>query len=181
MATQRWPALWLLTDESRALDLVQAMRRGAAAGAGILVRHHRSSDAERRALVEEVKQLGAPLALARDVALARRAGALFVHNPAGEPGDLPFSLPVHDEAEAQVAAERGAALVFVSPVYPTRSHPGAAVLGEEKALELARIAGCFAVALGGMDAMRGAALIQRGFDGWAGIDCWRQNLKAVPI
>lgn len=172
MATQRWPTAWLLTDERLGPDLDSAMARAARAGAGILVRHHGSSPVQRRHIAAQAMSLGAPLAVARDVALARSLSALFVHNPEGPYGDMPFSLSVHDETEAQRAAERGAALIFVSPVHATRSHPGAPALGEERALALARLSGCPAIALGGMDRERGLSLMQRGMAGWAGIDCW---------
>jgi thiamine-phosphate pyrophosphorylase len=172
MATQRWPTAWLLTDERLGPDLAAAMARAAEAGAGILVRHHASGPDQRRAVAEEALYLGAPIAIARDVALARQLGALFVHNPADSCGDLPFSLSVHDEAEARRAAREKAALVFVSPFFPTRSHPGVAALEEQTALALAQLAGCPAIALGGMDRHRGRSLMQRGMAGWAGIDCW---------
>lgn len=172
MATQRWPTTWLLTDERLGRDLDEAMGRAARAGAGILVRHHRSGGGLRRHLAERVLALGAPLAIARDTRMAAELGALFVHNPVGNSGALPFSLSVHDQAEALVAAEREAAMVFISPVHPTLSHAGSPALGEEGALALAALAGRRAIALGGMDLARGAALRSRGFYGWAGIDCW---------
>ena len=171
MVTQRWPSAWLLTDERLGSDLEPALERAAAAGAGILVRHHASPFDVKLALVERVRNLGAPLAVARNVVLAKEAGALFVHNPEGPTG-LPFSMSVHGEAEAASAAERKAALVFVSPIYPTRSHPGAAAVGADQALVLARASNCPAIALGGMDQERGEALMRLGFSGWAGIDCW---------
>jgi thiamine-phosphate pyrophosphorylase len=172
MATQRWPTAWLLTDERLGTDLDHAMARAAAAGAGILVRHHGSSAAERRGIAKKAVALGSFVAVARDVALAKSVGAMFVHNPDGECLELPFSLSVHDAAEASRAAACGAALAFVSPVYPTRSHPGAPTLGEVGAIALADLCECPAIALGGMDRRRGAALMTRGFAGWAGIDCW---------
>jgi thiamine-phosphate pyrophosphorylase len=172
MVTQRWPGAWLLTDERLGVALEPALERAAAAGAGILIRHHASPVEVRRSLAARVRALGAPLAVARDGALAKECGALLVHNPVGEVGALPFSLSVHNESEAEIAASIGAALVFVSPVYPTRSHPGAPVLGVDQALRLARASQCPAVALGGMDEARGLELMRLGFSGWAGIDCW---------
>lgn len=172
MATQRWPVAWLLTDERMGEALGDAMARAAAAGAGILVRHHRSTQAERRLLAKKAQALGAPLALARTTDMARELGALFVHNPEGFTSDMPFSLSVHDEEEATHAAASGAALVFVSPIHATRSHPGSLPLGEERALALLGLAGCPGVALGGMNEDRGAALMRRGFHGWAAIDAW---------
>jgi len=110
------------------------------------------------------------LAVSRDAGLARRLGAALVHNPAGPPGLMPFSRSVHDAAEARLVA--GAALVFVSPVFPTASHPGAPHLGIEEAGRLRRLSRVPAIALGGMDERKFARLRARGFDGYAGIDCW---------
>jgi thiamine-phosphate pyrophosphorylase len=127
---------------------------------------------ERRALAEQVVRLGAPLALARDSHLARELGAVLVHDPDEILSGLPFSLPVHDEAEARAASIQGPALVFVSPVYPTRTHPGAPALGLGEAARLAALAGRPAIALGGMDSDKGEVMMMQGFAGWAGIDCW---------
>ena len=63
-----------------------------------------------------------------------------------------------------------ASLVFVSPVFATRSHPGAPALGLDRAKRLAEAAGAPAIALGGMNARRFAEL--EGLYGWAGIDAW---------
>lgn len=65
----------------------------------------------------------------------------------------------------------GADLVFVSPVFPTRSHPGAPSLGPAKAARIARAVGLPMIALGGMDARRFRRLRGR-FQGWAAIDAW---------
>jgi len=59
----------------------------------------------------------------------------------------------------------------VSPVFATRSHPGRPALGAEEAARLAGIAGCPAIALGGMDRARFRA-VAAAFHGYAGIDCW---------
>jgi thiamine-phosphate pyrophosphorylase len=96
-----------------------------------------------------------------------------VHNP-GRPADLAVSLSVHDEREAHAACDAGADLVFVSPVFPTRSHPGATVLGAERAARLATISGCPAIALGGMTFGKYWEL-GPAFHGWAGIDAWLES------
>ena len=166
-----WPTAWLMTDERMGEALGPALARAAGAGAGIVIRHYRSSPQVRRSIAAEVQRLSALLAIARDVALAEEMEAALVHNPQ-EPTALPFSLSVHNENEARAAARRMPALVFVSPVYPTRSHPHSAALGEEAATALARLAGRPAIALGGMDDARGKALMAGRWAGWAGIDCW---------
>lgn len=172
MRTQRWPTAWLMTDERLGERLGEAIDRAATRGAGIIVRHHASAPEQRRAIAEQVLARGATLGIARDVGLARELGAALVHNPSEEAGGLAFSLSVHDEAEAISASGRHPALVFISPVYRTRSHPGAPELGPGRALELMRLASRPAITLGGMDQARGEALMALGFSGWAGIDCW---------
>ena len=172
MQRQSWPRAWLMTDERLGDALSDAIARAAEAGAGVIVRHHASSAAQRRAIAAEVLARGAMLGLSRDSLLAADLGAALVHNPQDESGFLPFSLSVHDTAQAMEAARRGPALVFVSPLYPTRSHPDAAALGEDAALALARNCGCPAYALGGVSAARGEELMTRGWAGWAGIDAW---------
>jgi len=85
---------------------------------------------------------------------------------------MPFSRSVHSLEEAEAARVDGAALVFVSPVYPTSSHPGRKALYLPTALKIAKEAGAPAIALGGMDALKSARLQREGFYGWAGIDAW---------
>lgn len=172
MQRQSWPTAWLMTDERLGDALEPAIARAAAVGAGVIVRHLRASPAERRAIAALARGHGALLGIARTCALAHEVGAALVHDPDEPSPGLPFSLPVHDEAEARAARGSAAAMVFVSPIYPTRTHPGAAVLGEAGAIALARIAGKPTIALGGMDEVAGERLMRLGFAGWAGIDAW---------
>ena len=166
-----WPRAWLMTDE-RLGDALWDVLAQMPAGAGVVLRD--SSIGPRVALC--CKDNGLMLAVARDVALADRLGAAMVHNPAGAT-PLPFSRSVHDEAEARLAKADGATLVFVSPVFPTRSHPGGGALGIDDAARLAKIAGVPAIALGGMNKERFAALALHGFYGWAGIDAWLDQAR----
>jgi thiamine-phosphate pyrophosphorylase len=82
---------------------------------------------------------------------------------------------VHDLAELHEAHEAGAAAVFVSPVFATRSHPGCPILGAEGFAALAAEARVPAIALGGMNAARFALLT--GAYGWAGIDAWLEQAR----
>ncbi|UUR07309.1 thiamine phosphate synthase [Sphingomonas glaciei] len=161
-----------MTDERMGDALGAAIARAAAAGAGVIVRHHASSVAERRSIAREVIASGALLGVSRDSELAAELGAALVHNPSGDPGDLPFSLSVHDETQAREAAHREPALVFVSPLFATRSHAGAPALGESSARRLALMSGRPAYALGGITLERGEELVKNGWAGWAGIDPW---------
>lgn len=169
-----WPRQWLMTDERLGDALWRVLAR-LPAGAGVVFRHHHLPAQARYELAQRVaaacEARGLVLAIAQDVPLAQTVGAALVHNPA-LPTDFPFSASVHSMSEAVAARLAGAALVFVSPVYPTRSHPGAPTLGPAAAARIAAEAGDLAIALGGMDEQRFAALPEGVFHGWAAIDAW---------
>ena len=78
--------------------------------------------------------------------------------------------PAHALAEIRAAEAAGAALVFLSPIFPTRSHPDAPVLGPDGFAALAAQTQLPVVALGGMNAARAEGL--KDAYGWAGIDAW---------
>ena len=170
-----WPRHWLMTDERIGDRLWEAIDRLPDGQSGIVFRHYRTDSGTRtelgRRIAEICRNRGFALAVAGDGDLARSLGADSIHNPSEPPPDLPFSMPVHSLGEAQAAREAGAALVFVSPVHSTRSHPGAKPLGPALALEIARAANVPAIALGGMDAARFGD-VRSGFHGWAAIDAW---------
>lgn len=179
MTTQRWPAAWLLTDERMGEQLWSALDCAGDVRAGVILRHHMTAPERRRIIGGKLADLahkrGLVFGVARDAVLARALGAQLVHNPTDTSLGLPFSASVHDEAQAEAAAVAGAALVFVSPVYATQSHPGARPLGEKEAARLAKMAGVPAYALGGVDERDWRALRRLralGFAGWAGIDAW---------
>ncbi len=172
-----WPRQWLMTDERIGQRLWQAIDR-LPRGGGIVFRHYGQGDEVRTALGARIASAAAErslvLAVAGSARLAELLGAALLHNPDGPTG-LPISSSVHDEPEAVRAREAGAVLAFISPVRATRSHPGAQSLGADRAAELARLAGCPAIALGGMNQMRFDALEHAHpglFHGFAGIDCW---------
>jgi thiamine-phosphate pyrophosphorylase len=147
-------------------------------GSGVIFRHDSLPLADRRALGRKVaamaRRRGLLLGVAGDASLARTIGAQLVHRPRGPKGSMAFSLPVHDARQAMEARRKGADLVFVSPVHPTRSHPGQTHLSPAHALRLARLSGARAIALGGMDEQRWRAL-GGAFHGYAGIDCWLEG------
>jgi thiamine-phosphate pyrophosphorylase len=167
-----WPREWLMTDERMGDRLWEAVER-LPASAGIIFRHYRLDCAERLELGLKLSELARKRKLVLGAAGSRRLaegiGAALVHNP-DVPGELPWSKAVHDESGALAA--KGAALAFIAPVFATRSHPGRTALGIERAAALAALAGCPAIALGGMNETRFRALQERGFHGFAGIDCW---------
>jgi thiamine-phosphate pyrophosphorylase len=162
-----------MTDERLAgglLDVVARLPRGA----GILFRHYGLPDSQRRALFRLVR-LRAPghlLLLAGSAAQAAAWGADGSHGRGRGDGRGLRSAPVHDFAEIRSAERDGADLLFLSPVYPTRSHPGGRTLGLARFAWLARRTALPVVALGGMNEERGRRLVSFGAYGWAGIDAW---------
>lgn len=159
----RHPTVWLMTDE-RADPLAAARRLPR--GGGIVFRHYATPTRERRALWRRLRAL----ARARGLLLLR-AGATPLPGEDGTHGRRgALTWPAHDRAEARAGRRAGAKLLFVSPIYATRSHPDAATIGPRKARRIGHGLGLSLIALGGMNARRYARL--SGFAGWAAIDAF---------
>jgi thiamine-phosphate pyrophosphorylase len=155
-----------MTDERLGEGLFDAIAR-LPEGAGIVFRHYSLGEAERRALFHRVRQAApGPALLAGPVELALAWGA------DGSYGrhDEATTAPAHDLAEIRAAEAAGASLIFLSPVFPTRSHPDAPALGPDGFAVLAGQSRIPVIALGGMDARRAETLSDA--YGWAGIDAW---------
>lgn len=155
-----------MTDERQGEGLWKALER-LPARAGIVFRHYGLPPADRRALFAEVKAIARRRGLLLIVAGPPLAGGDGVHNRRGA-GIRTAS--AHNLRELRAAERRGADLVFLSPVYATRSHLGAKPLGPRRFALIAHQARVPVVALGGMDAVRFRTL--GGAYGWAGIDAW---------
>lgn len=167
-ARQPLPRLWLMTDERHGDGLMDTIAR-LPEGAGIVFRHYSLPATERRALFARVRAAHPGLLLlASPAELATAWGADGSHGRG--PGAGLRSAAAHDLAEIRAAEAAGADLVFLSPVFATRSHPGRKALGEARFKELAEQTALPVIALGGMNAERAKAL--SGAYGWAGIDAW---------
>jgi len=188
------PRHWLFSDERAPLP-VERLAALLPPGSGIVLRHDRLAPAARWRLCRRIARIAASrglvLLLADTPDIARRWGADGAHlrqslgRRAGQARalGLPFAMPVHDAAEARRARRLGAPIVFVSPLHPTRSHPGAPALATAAWLRLARRAGGYPVALGGMTARRARALRRASkgsglSPGWAAIDAWGEEAAA---
>lgn len=168
---QPLPRLWLMTDERMGESLWGALAR-LPRGSGVIFRHYKTRD--RRAVFEQVRKVarrrGLVLLLAGNSkqAAAWRADGVHGRSPHRlTPCRLLRTVPVHDARE--LAAARGHAVV-VSPVFATRSHPGARTLGPLAFAFLAKRASVPVIALGGMNARRYRRMAPLGAYGWAGID-----------
>jgi len=80
---------------------------------------------------------------------------------------------VHNIRELRSALLARTRLIFLSPLFPTRSHPDWKPIPRMRAAALARLGGRRLHALGGMDARRYAKVARLGFSGWAGISAFR--------
>jgi thiamine-phosphate pyrophosphorylase len=155
-----------MTDERQGEELWTALER-LPRGAGIVFRHYTLPSAARHALFAEVRRIARRRRLVLIVAGAPLGGGNGVHNRRGA-GLRTAS--AHNLRELRAAERSGAALVFLSAVYPTRSHSGVKALGPTRFALIAHQARVPVIALGGMDAARFRTL--GGAYGWAGIDAW---------
>jgi thiamine-phosphate pyrophosphorylase len=181
---QPLPRLWLMTDERQGEELWAALE-SLPRWAGIVFRHYSLAPAERRHLFERVRRIAARRRFLLLAAGGQRLRADGRHGARGGRNGL-ASAAAHDLRQLKAAERGGAHLVFLSPAFPTRSHPGARALGRIRFGAIARQARIPVIALGGMDARRGRGLRPLGAYGWAGIDAWTppmadQKRKAVPI
>ena len=149
------PTLWLMTDERMGERLWSALA-ALPAGSGVMFRHLVTDEPLRSAIFRRV------------VNIARRRRLVLVTTDEKRPAILMHR--AHSLREASAARRAGADLVFVSPVYATRTHPNARPLGPLRAAAIARAARVPAIALGGMTRARFRRLKALGFAGWAAID-----------
>jgi thiamine-phosphate pyrophosphorylase len=194
------PDVWLFSDE-RTVAGIAELAAILPPGSGIVFRHDKLSPGARWRLFRQLARIARTrkllLLLAGQPAHAKPWGADGVHlrQPLAHRAvqahrlGLIVTMPVHDGREARAARRAGVDAAFISPLHPTRSHPGAPALGRGAWLRLARLAGAKAVALGGMTPARMRALRRADAKdaGWAAIDSWdekavrqRQKRKAVP-
>lgn len=172
------PRRWLMTDPRMGDALWKALAE-MPRGSGVILRHYGLSSIERRILFARIRRItrrqGLVLVTAGRERLGRGAGGSHGRHRAA------LTAPVHSRREAIAAIRAGAALLLVSPIHPTRSHPGARALGPIRLGLMIRDLDAPVIALGGMNERRWRALRPLGVHGWAGIDAWmRQKRIAVP-
>jgi thiamine-phosphate pyrophosphorylase len=157
------PSLWLFTDSERLPDPCSAVGRLPRGLAGVVFRPAGPASVRRalgRRLARLCRARRLKLVVAGDAGLAAALGAgihLRGGRRRGALGDIPrlrcgalVTSSAHDAAELVRARRAGAAAAFLSPVFPTASHPGAPALGVLRWTALARHGGLPALALGGV-------------------------------
>ncbi len=157
------PVLWLFTDALRLPDPRAAVAALPRRLCGVVFRHDGAAGraALAKAVSRQCRVLAVPLVVAGDARLAAAVGA-GVHLRDGRrtaggamrrwlrPTALVTS-SAHSGADLRRARMMGADAVFLSPVLPTRSHPGAPALGVVRWAALARLARDRGMALGGVE------------------------------
>ncbi|MBA4353270.1 MAG: thiamine phosphate synthase [Novosphingobium sp.] len=139
-------------------------------GSALVFRHYHLSPAPRRVRFERL----ARIARAHGISVigARLPRGWKVDGVYGTAGEIARGhglrlATAHCLAEIGRAVRAGADAVLLSPVFATRSHPGAAVLGPVRFALIARQSPVPVIALGGMTRGRAANLRVHG---WAAID-----------
>jgi thiamine-phosphate pyrophosphorylase len=151
------PPLWLFTDARRLPDPRPAVARLPRGLAGVVLRHDGESGRARLGhdLAKICRSRRLALVVAGDARLAAALGA-GMHLRAGRwPGVQRrrglITSSAHGLADLLRARRAGASLAFLSPAFPTLSHPDVAALGPVRWARLARAARLPAAALGGID------------------------------
>ena len=161
-----------MTDE-RIPDLAGTIAR-LPQGAGIVFRHYATPPKLRRSLFKMVKhqarQWRLVLLLADKPAKARAWGADGAHNRSGLASLGLRSVAVHNGGELALARRVRADLVFVSPVFATRSHDGAKPMGPVRLGLLVGSDRSRTIALGGMTKSSWSRVRALTLHGWAAID-----------
>ena len=166
-----------MTDERIAqADLLRAVTR-LPRGSAIIVRHYALPDDQRRTFFDRIRRAArrsdAQVLLAGDAALARswRADGHHGRTP-GFHNAKPrlHSAPVHNHKELLAAIRAGADAVLLSPLFATRSHPGARPLGTARFAAIARRSSVPVIALGGVRPHHRRLVRQLGAHGIAAID-----------
>lgn len=163
------PSLWLVSDARNDARLNAILRR-LPRGSGLVFRHYHLDPAARRArfmaLGRIARTRGHWLAWAGPAREARKIGAHAAYGDARTLARGPaLTRLVTGHSLRELRFVRGD-LALLSPVFATRSHPGAKALGPVRFALMARTSRIPVIALGGMTAHRARML----GTGWAAID-----------
>ena len=163
------PRVLLLSDARNDHCLESAIAR-MPRGSALVFRHYHLPPRERRARFEVLRKLckrrGFLVITAGSWRGGRADGQYGAAAALGRTPGLRLAT-AHSLAEIGAAVRARASAVLLSPVFPTRTHPGAPVLGPVRFLFLAQRSPLPVIALGGMTPARAARLPVWG---WAAID-----------
>lgn len=167
------PDVWLISDERNDARLERVLAR-LPRGSGFIYRHYHLDEDRRRGRFAELKRIarrhGHVAVLSGTAAEAARWGADGAYGPPERLAHGPALLRLvtaHSLREIGRANSARADAILLSPVFATRSHPGARQLGIVRFRLLARHAQAPVIALGGLSARRARSLA---WEKWAAID-----------
>lgn len=165
------PRRWMMTDERLGDDLPAKVAK-LPRGSGVVFRQYATPKGKRRRMFAQVRRIARARRLTLLIAGPFLPGGDGVHGKKARKSKGLATRPVHSVRE-RIAAERaGVDATFVSPVFATRSHPGARPLGRIRFALLIRGTRLPVIALGGMTERRARTL--PGIAGWAAIDAWSE-------
>jgi len=158
------PALYFMTDEKRVPDPINIIR-SLPKGTAVILRHYAVSN--RDELAKELKKICQDCSLYLFVAAdARLANKVAAHGLHLRERDLLSPDPcqrlwiqtagrfvtaaVHSERTLLFASKMGVNAALVSPVFPTKSHPGEPAMGILRLSGMSRLSRLPVVALGGI-------------------------------
>lgn len=177
------PRRWFLTD-ARLGDTVWTTLAGLPRDVGVIVRVRDPKGKDRRLadqLIRACRKRGLTVLLAGPVDLALRLQADGAHLPEAQARRGSNRRPrkrfyltaaAHSRPALIRAARLGVDGAFLSPVFPTRSHPDAHTLGPLRFGLLKRDAAVPVLTLGGMDEVSAKRLAPLRPYGWGAIDAW---------
>lgn len=172
------PKIWLFTDERNDHQLDQAISR-LPRGNAVVFRHYHLVRDEREGRFRQLRRLarrrGHIILLAGTPGLARQWRAHGVYGGGRWPDQRQMwqqNSAVHDVREIRRANGRRTAVFFLSPAFPTRSHPGEKALKRSQLRRLAALCRGAVILLGGMDARRFRQMKMPNIHGWAAIDAF---------
>ncbi|WP_226019160.1 thiamine phosphate synthase [Novosphingobium sp. FKTRR1] len=168
--TSTVPSLVLLSDARIDAVLDRAIKR-LPRGSALVFRHYHLPPLARAARRKQLARACRARGIALVDAGAGYGPASVLRGPAACRQPLRLAT-AHDLRELGAATRCRADAVLLSPVFPTRSHPGARGLGAVRFLLLARQSALPVIALGGMTAARFRRLTATAspVHGWAAID-----------
>ena len=173
-----FPTQWLLTDErlggERPDDPLWQAVRNLPRGGGVIFRHYGWQPQQRAALLARLEAICLRRGLLMLVSGASRSRG-GVHRPGQSRARTAQGLTTasaHNRREMLEAFARGADLVFLSPLFPTRSHPGKPALGAARFGLIAQAAPGPVLALGGVSQRDLPRLKALGAAGFGAIDGW---------
>lgn len=185
------PKVYYFTDEERGADPLQMAQR-LPSGCGIIYRHYKCENRTTVAILlsKICKNRKITLIVSQDPHLATDVGADGCHLPEYRLNQIPLIKTKYPRltltaachsARALIAAEQyGTDAAFLSPVFPTQSHPEAPNLGVLPASSAMRNIRCPVFALGGVTFQSWRQLSAMGFAGFGAISQLEKPHLHIP-